>query len=104
MIVFRQLDEGYPTPGIHWNVEFFDDASHMFPIGTAYVAAAENSAVALLKFILVADEWRQEKVATKLLDAIKQRWPEIQSSGPMGPAGERLLRATNIYYSTGEED
>jgi hypothetical protein len=78
MIVFRQVNEGYSIAGWHWNVEFFCEVQgktrSTFPVGTAYVVASPDGDLAQLNFILVADHWRQQGVATSIVKACQERW------------------------------
>lgn len=95
MIVFRQLNEGYSTQGVHWHVEYFDTSQgSMFPVGTAYVLAPiiRGRQVAQLNFIFVADAWRQHGIAGQLIIACKERWPSLTSTGPMNEPAAKLLR------------
>jgi len=67
MIYFRQVNKPYPTDGIHWQVEYFDETEcggMMFPVGVAYLVAVNNCAQ--LNSILVADAWRRQGIASPL--------------------------------------
>ena len=106
MIVFRQLDEGYKDPGIHWHVEYFGDPpEHLFPIGTAYVVAINHGgrAAAQLNVIVVADAWRRQGIATKIIRACQERWPGLQTTSVMGAEGEGLLRKVMPDHSEDDD-
>jgi GNAT superfamily N-acetyltransferase len=92
-IVFRQVDEGYLDPGVHWQVEYIE----VFPVGTAYLVSPREG-VAKLSFILVADAWRRHGIAGKLIEACKQRWPNLTYTPPMSKEGESLLRSRTDYF------
>lgn len=64
-----------------WNVEAYSVGRHTFPVATAYVV--EVRGVACLNFILVADQWRRLGYGTALVNAVRERWPDFQSTPPM---------------------
>jgi GNAT superfamily N-acetyltransferase len=94
-IVFRQLDDGYLDPGVHWQVEYIE----VFPVGTAYLISPREG-VARLSFILVADAWRRRGIAGKLIEACKQRWPNLTYTPPMSKEGDALLRSRRIDFES----
>lgn len=64
-----------------WNVEAYPEGIKTFPVATAYVVEVRGTA--FLNFILVADQWRRLGYGTSVIDAIRERWPDFQSTGPM---------------------
>jgi GNAT superfamily N-acetyltransferase len=104
MIVFRQLNEGYSTPAIHWHVEYFDTSQGtMFPVGTAYVIAPtiHGRQFAQLNFVFVSDAWRRRGIADQLILACKERWPSLTSTGPMNEPAAKLIHKHFSPIETG---
>jgi GNAT superfamily N-acetyltransferase len=95
-IVFRQLDDGYLDPGVHWQVEYIE----LFPVGTAYLISPREG-VAKLSFVLVADAWRRRGIAGKLIAACQERWPNLTYTPPMSKEGDALLRSHTDYFQNG---
>lgn len=104
MIYFREVIEPHVDPADvgwmkYWHVECYDDSMPMdglgFPIGVAYVQELVNRGEQL-QFFFVADEWRRQGFGTKLLLAMKDRWPEITWTSAMGEAGAAALKAAGF--------
>ena len=66
--------------------------------------APPDGTAAQLNFILVADQWRRQGVATSLITACRIRWPALQLTGPMDKAGEGLLRSRTEFYTDDLDD
>src|SRR5262249_42606636 len=73
-----------------------------FPLGIAWVLAPpappkgkrrpRGAPRPYLKYILVADEYRREGIATRLIEACRQRWPDLSLTSPVCRAGMSLYR------------
>lgn len=98
-IVFREIRQHGPVT--YWHVEAYSPEGNQFPVGTAYVKSIEENQFAQLDFILVADHWRRQGFGTRLTRAIRERWPNAVSTGPIDNAGKGLLQS--IAWIT-EED
>jgi len=59
-----------------WHVEYYEEEGTMFPVGTAYVVVIPETA-AQLNFVLVADQWRRRGIGSKLVEACREKWPNI---------------------------
>lgn len=101
-IIFRQIINPRPgdwTPAMHWYVEFHSDTHDMaYPLGIAFVSAHSQMKAcvghsASLDFIYVCDQERRQGVATKLIAAVRARWPDIYLGEAISEAGEGLLAA-----------
>lgn len=103
-IVFRQIHEPLPqtwAPGVHWQVEAYPtDFAFGHPIGICWVSDVSirrppdwegDDFPAMVDFILVADEERRQGVATALIEACKNRWPDLNLGDAISEAGEGLL-------------
>lgn len=98
-ILFRHLGDqvapGRP-PGWWWQVEYHDGRD--FPCGLAWVCVPPPSVpdrreyvvADLIWFVLVADDSRRQGVATRLVRACKERWPDVRLTPPTSTAGRRL--------------
>ncbi len=93
MILFRRLDDPLPpdwSPGLHWQAEYHDDHSDCSrPLGLAWVTAGEG--LAYLDYVLVVDDCRRRGIATALIAACRERWPDIRLTDAISDAGEALL-------------
>ena len=93
MILFRPVCDPLPpdwSPGLHWQVEYHDDASDCSrPLGIAWVTAAEG--LDYLDYVLVCDDCRRRGIATALIAACRERWPGIRLTDSISEAGESLL-------------
>ena len=47
---------------------------------------------AKLNFILVADDWHRRGIATKLISACRERWPQLMFAKAVNPVAVRLLK------------
>jgi len=74
----------------------------MFPVGTAYVIA-NDTGLAQMNFIFVADQWRKRGHGKRLVDSIKERWPKLTATSAMGNLGKRLLDRCELTYQEEEE-
>lgn len=102
MIVFRNLGKDVPkqwAPDIYYSVEFYDDkADTPYPLGVATVAdypAMPNALdwlTPVLYMVLVNDLCRRQGVATKLVRACLERWPNLYLTEAVTPGGEALER------------
>jgi GNAT superfamily N-acetyltransferase len=90
MIYFRQVDEPRIGKGIFWHVEFYSTEGSAFPVGTAYVESPP-SAPPVLRFMLVADQWRSRGIATRLVAACVEKWPNIEFTTPISRTGEKAV-------------
>jgi GNAT superfamily N-acetyltransferase len=82
-------------PGWNWQVEIH--AGRGFPVGLAWViapplAAAPSGARPQIKFVMVADDERGKGIATRLIEACRERWPDAELSPPVSATGARLYR------------
>lgn len=106
MIHFRQVDSIQKLDGaVLWYLEYYLDdepCRWAFPVGTAYVLEIPKANAAQLNFVLVADRWRGQGIAKQLLLAAKERWPNIGSTGAIGPEGAGLLSA--VGFVVDEDD
>jgi hypothetical protein len=72
-------------------VEF--DADRGFPVGLAWVQNWVASDFCMLIAILVFDDVRRQGIATALVEACRERWPNIELSDACTDDGERFLEA-----------
>ena len=95
MILFRRLDDPVPRewePGLHWQVEYHDDQWDVtYPLGVAWVTACDLCVY--LDYVQVADHHRRRGIATALIAACGERWPNIILTDPISEAGAGLLAA-----------
>ena len=96
MIIYRQI--GRPVPsnwpaGVHWYVEYHDDIFDCpFPLGIAFVSYHPNGPLpAIVYFVLVADLHRRKGVATKLIAAIRSRWPDAMLTDAISEDGKAFM-------------
>lgn len=94
-IRFRQIDEPLPpgwVPRVHWQVECYDGAGRLpYPMGTAWVSDFDGVDCVTLDYVLVADWYRRQGVATLLVQECRQRWPNIHIAEPLTADGVKLL-------------
>ena len=94
MITFRLLNEPLPLgweTDTHWQVEFWpDEMDSSRPDGLAWVTDCGEMGI-YLDYILVCDDCRRQGVATALVKAIKERWPQIVLTEAISPEGEAFL-------------
>jgi len=86
----------------YWYVEVFCNEGKQFPVGTAYIKSIDEMGFAQLDFVLVADQYRRQGVGTRLCGAIRERWPNAVSTGPIDAQGDGLLRAIDLRANTEE--
>ncbi len=108
MVLFRHLGDHVPeswTRGFHWQVEYHAPQDRGFPIGLAWVIAPPLGGSwpkgtyprPCITFVLVVDEERRKGIGTKLVQAIRERWPNAMFTDAISEADEALER--NIYAS-----
>lgn len=90
MIKFRNVSEPADAPLVRWQVEAYDEAGTMFPVGLAFVV--ELQGVAQLNYIFVGDAWRRQGYGSKLFSACSDRWPTMNVTGAMDGRAEKFLR------------
>ncbi len=113
MIIFRRINENVPSnwlPGLHWYVEFHDDDYDMpFPLGIGFVTAYgcepdHGSDISpYLDFVLVADQHRRNGVATAIVEACRQRWPNIKLMDEISELGSHLLESLDTQQPEGQD-
>ena len=87
-------------PDHTWQVEYHEGLG--VPLGVAWVLAPPASLKGkrrpggafkpYLKFVLVSDEYRREGIATRLVVACRERWPDLSLTRPVSRAGMALYR------------
>jgi GNAT superfamily N-acetyltransferase len=90
MTYFRQVDAPRIGKEIYWHVEFYAEEGSVFPVGTAYVESPLAGAPRL-NFILVADQWRTRGIASRLLAACVEKWPNLEFSEPISDYGQKAV-------------
>ena len=79
MILFRQINEPVPPcwrRGAHWFSELHaGDPSVPFPLGIAFVNARPG--LATVDYLFVPDNFRGKGVERRLIDACREKWPDI---------------------------
>jgi len=85
-----------------WHVEIYDDQGRQFPVGVAYVKQF-GPLDAQLDFIVIADAWRRQGFAERLMHAIKSRWPNAYATQAMSEEGQRLLDKCGWLIDTDED-
>ncbi len=108
VILFRQIKGNKPCnwiDGLHWYVEYH--ATHLdmaFPLGMAFVTVPMGGMATVrgphVDFIIVVDQCRREGIATALIDAIRNRWPDVWLTDAISSPGEALLRSLNLSVSS----
>src|SRR5262245_51554342 len=99
-ILFRNLGVKVPPgwlAGATWQVEFYPPGDRGFPSGVAWVFVPPGRQKVepgdiYLKYIIVADDQRREGIATRLVEAIRARWPGVSLGQPISRAGAALWR------------
>ncbi len=90
-ILFRQMDDPVPAKwaaGLRWQVEaHLDGGERPHPIGLAWVSdpaplppglrGRERARPPWLDFVLVLEGYRRHGVATALVRACRERWPDL---------------------------
>lgn len=88
-ILFRQLDTpvaSWSKPGIRWVVEYWRKEMG-FPIAQAWVGIGY---VPYIHWLHVMEGHRRRGVGTRLLTAIKDRWPGVEYDA-VSEAGEMFV-------------
>lgn len=97
MIVFRQINEEIPdewVAGMHWYVEHHDDDWTLpYPTGMAFVLATPDEKMVIIEYLHVQERYRRCGVATILLGAIKEKWPNAKLTEAVTEDGEKFLAA-----------
>jgi GNAT superfamily N-acetyltransferase len=104
-IIFRPWGEIVPRGCLAnhtWQVELHQGLG--FPLGVAWVLAPpaptrgerrpRGAPRPFVKYILVTDEYRREGIATRLIEACRERWPDLILTRPVSRAGLALYRKT----------
>ena len=91
MIYFRQVDEPRIGKGIFWHVEYYAEEASVFPVGTAYIESPPGAAP-LMNFMLVADQWRSRGIASQMMAACVEKWPDLVFSDPISRDGEKAVK------------
>jgi GNAT superfamily N-acetyltransferase len=87
-VVYRHLgDEVAPDCEPNWNRQVVIHAGRGFPVGLAWVLAPPPGARPQIKFLLVADAERRKGIATRLIEASCERWPDAELSPPISAPG-----------------
>jgi hypothetical protein len=98
-VVFRQLDGPYWEPAAIWQVELHIGSDIGYPAGLAWVWEKPNTIVMVrLEFVLVPDHFRRRGFATRLIEACRERWPDLVLSGPISEEGAALRESLQGYY------
>lgn len=88
-ILFRQLDTptvSWSKPGIRWAVEYWR-CDGGYPIAQAWVVMGYSPYILWLH---VMEGYRREGIATRLLTAIRERWPDVEYDAAT-ELGERFV-------------
>lgn len=97
-IIFRKLNDPVPSnwvAGLRWLVEAHDtDYDVAYPLGLAWVTVPPKEVMPpIVDMILVADQYRRCGVATELVKAIEQRWPDVLLTEAISKSGEGFLKS-----------
>lgn len=90
MIYFRQVDEPRIGKGIFWQVEYYAEEGSVFPVGSAYVESPP-SGPPRMNFMLVADQWRGRGIASVMMAACVEKWPDLEFTTPIGRGGAKAI-------------
>jgi len=90
MIYFRQVDEPRIGRGIFWQVEYYAEEGSVFPVGTAYVESPP-SGPPRMNFMLVADQWRGRGIASAMMAACVEKWPDLEFTTPISRGGAKAI-------------
>jgi GNAT superfamily N-acetyltransferase len=96
-IRFRDLGDNVPPmDDCRWQVDAWDGHGRCYPVGLAWLTdgAEEEIGRAYLLAILVWDPCRGQGVATAIIEACKERWPDLHLSRPISRAGYGLYLKT----------
>lgn len=92
-ILFRQITDPVPwgsDPGSNWYVEAHCDRG--FPVGLVVVNTHPEFRP-IVVHVFVVDDMRRRGIGITLIEACRERWPDIQLTGAISEAGEGLLKA-----------
>jgi len=104
--VFRQLNDPVPAgwaPGVHWQVEAYPtnaDVGH--PLGICWISDQSvrrppdwrgDEFPPSIDYVLVADPYRRKGIATRLVQACQERWPDLDIGEASSEAGQALLES-----------
>jgi GNAT superfamily N-acetyltransferase len=103
MILFRHLGDNVPDAWIkdfRWQVEYHGSHDPGYPLGLAWVFAPPPGKTYLedmdhqpwIMFIFVVDGARRTGIGTKLIQAIKDRWPDVKPTPAISDEGAALIR------------
>jgi len=115
-ILFRQIKDPVPTgwgPGLHWQVEAYEYGMEQPPVGFCWViddslllppARRHEANPPMVEYVRVFHTHQRYGIATALLDAARQRWPNLILLRAVSPEGEAFLAAYLAHAETqGEE-
>jgi GNAT superfamily N-acetyltransferase len=100
MVLFRHLGDFVPATwarGLRWQVEYHSHNDRGFPAAMAWVIAPATGAPMpegsrpWVMYIIVVDDERRKGIGTKLLQAIRDRWPDAILTDAISDAGAALL-------------
>jgi hypothetical protein len=89
------------TGKYRWQVDFYHAVNgHLedrgFPVGLAWVGATppmwKGDDPPYLSYIIVADDERRQGIASRMIVAIKRRWPNLWPTGGISRGGRALVR------------
>jgi GNAT superfamily N-acetyltransferase len=104
-VIFRNLGDNVPPDcqqHCNWQVECHEGRG--FPSGLAWVLVPPDgpgqntetkqggSLRPLVKFVLVTDDARRRGIGSRLIEACRERWPDLVLSAPISEAGLGLYR------------
>ena len=93
--IYTPLPQGWRSG--HWQVEAHRSngvEAWWAPVGIAWLNyVAPRIMQPVVDYVLVADQFRRQGVAVRLLAAIFERWPDALLTDPISPAGARLVSA-----------
>lgn len=98
-VLFRQLNEPVPdnwVAGLRYQVEAHSlDFDLPFPIGLAWVMVPPPGGPLPpgVEFVIVLDQFRRLGVATALIEAIENQWPNVWLTDAISDAGAGLIAA-----------
>lgn len=104
-ILFRQLLQPVPAgwkPGMHWQVEAYEYGLEQPPIGFCWIVddgsvlppdRQHEAYPPIVEFVRVFHTHLRCGVATALLDAARQRWPDLELTRDTSPEGKAFLAA-----------
>ncbi len=105
-IIFRNItSNAHPclTPELQWQVEFYGSRYRGFPVGLAWVNVppAQANMAPYIAFVLVEDQERRRRIATKLIQACRDAWPNLWLTDGVTVAGKALLASLDQGEAVG---